>query len=76
MPLRPPMALPDVHESRFLLRNPFPSPLSSVKHKPEVFFIKNLPRDERVLYNGVNMSETLYDPDLRNLIRPKLKGTL
>lgn len=60
------------HETRFLSTNLFPSP----KHSPKVYIEKQLPRDDRVLYYGINMSDSLYNPVDQNKIRPGPKGTL
>lgn len=40
MTSRPAMILPKANDCRFLTMNPFPSPVSSVKHSPKVFFDK------------------------------------
>lgn len=64
------MKLPEVNDSWFLTMNPFPSPVSSVKHKPKVVFDKQIPRDDRVIYAGLSMSDSLYQSELRSKIRP------
>lgn len=71
---RKPINISNAHESRFLSLNPFPSPLSSVKHTPMLYFDKQLPRDNKVLYEGIYMSDSLYKCEERDHIRPKLKG--
>lgn len=50
MTKRPPFKILNLNEARFLTTNPFPSPVSTVKHSPKFFFDKQLPRDNRVLY--------------------------
>lgn len=71
---RKPINVSNAHDSRFLSINRDPSPLSTVKHTPQLYFDKQLPRDHKVLYEGINMSDSLYKCEDRNYIRPKLKG--
>lgn len=64
------------NDARFLSLNPFPKSLSTVKHQARVVFNKQLPRNEKLLYNGITMSDSLYRAELRDKIRPKAKGGL
>jgi len=53
-----------------------PNSLSSVKHQANVCFGKQLARNEKILYNGVSMSDSLFCSEMMNIIRPKPKGFL
>ena len=67
----------NANENRFLTLDPFPPSLSTVTHKRQVKFQKQLPREYANKFYDIKMSDSLYKSEDRDVIRPNAKyGTL